>query len=282
MPENRISKIPEFAEGSMSGEQEQEVKESPEETQDEVKETPEESSPEEQPTEESTEEESSEEDLSEDTTEEVEETPSDVSKLQAQKEQAYKELIGLTNQKAKLLQEVKSLRGDRRELREAELHKVEGQIRDELKDINPEDIPKVERIVKKKGFVTNEDVQKMIYNTVKQQQLDTFLNKYPEFKQENDSDDVHWNALQKELSYYKMPTDPYRVSEVLEKARKGIQPKSSERDTQPVKQRLKTAQKGSTQGIQRSSATSRLSSEEKEELRRGGWSEAEIIKMDKS
>lgn len=285
MPKNVIGKIPEFTDDdSVSSEEEQEVKESPEETQGEVKETPLESSPEEKPTEEPKTEEAEvepeaepeKEEPSEDTTEEVEEPD-----VQVQKEQALKEVAGLYKQKAELLEDIKKYRGDRRELKEAELKKVETTLKDELKDINPEDIPKVERIVKQRGYIQKEEVQKMLYNNEKQKQLDSFLNKYPEYKPENDPEDKNWKALQNELSYYRMPDDATKISAVLEKARKGIQPVSSERDTQPVKERLKVAQKGAGSGIQRSSPRGRLSAEQKAELSRGGFTPEDIREMDK-
>lgn len=265
-----MGNIPEFTSDDSVGNQESEVKETSEETQEEVKETPEESSPEIKPAEETSEEES----LSEDTAQEVE------PDVQIQKEQAYKEIIGLSKTKADLLQEIQHLRGERRTLKEAELRKVETQIQDELKDINPEDVPKVERIAKQRGFIKQEDVKKMFYDLEKERQLNAFLDKYPEFKPENDPEDRNWKALQEELGYYKMPSDPTKIINVLEKARKSVQPKGSERNTQEVKRNLATASKGGG-GVQRSSVPGHLTSSDKEELRRGGFTESEIEEMNK-
>lgn len=193
-----------------------------------------------------------------------------------------RQVQGLSQEREKLLQEIQSLRGQRRELKQEELHKVETQI-DELKDLNPEEVALIDRIFKAKGYASKEEVQKIYYNQVKQEQLNSFLEKYPEFKPENDPNDINWNALQRELSFYRAPEDPHGFTAILERARKAVQPANSGEQTitKTVQQRqLKTAGVGKGGVIRSSSSQTRLTEQQKDVLSRGGWTEEEIKKLE--
>ena len=283
MPREVVGKIPEFTSEEGEGEKE-EVKETPAEEAVEEKETPSEPSTEEEPAEETKEETKEEElkppeeELSEDTTE-----VDELAKKEKERDKLIGQVEGLATTRDKLLGEITGLRGDRRELKEKELIKVEKEIKDELKDVNPDDVVIIEKILKSRGYMSKDEAQKMFYDSIKQQELNKFLDKYPEYKPENDPSDVNWKTLQSELTDYRMPTDPHQVGRVLEKARRAIvkTSPSSERDTKAIKQRLKTASKGVV-GIQRSSPQGQLTPEQIGELRRGGFSEEEIKEMDLS
>ncbi len=193
-------------------------------------------------------------------------------------EEVQKQVLGLEQEKQKLLEEITSLRGERRELKQVQIDKVDSQLiqtKDEYADLYPEDVKTFERLARSRGLVSKEEVKKMVYDTVKQQVLDDFLTKYPEFKPENDPNDKNWNRLQQELAFYKMPDNPKLVATLLEKARKQVVPTQGEPNTLEAQRRIKTASMGQG-GVQRSSSKSTLAPEQKESYRRGGWTEEEI------
>lgn len=192
-----------------------------------------------------------------------------------------KQVEGLQTEKDKLLEEIKSLRGARRELKQQEIEKVQERI-DELKDLHPDDIAVIEKVLRAKGYVTREESHKMYYEAVKQEKLNLFLEKYPEYKPENDANDINWNALQRELQYYRMPENPHEIATILERAHRSIQRVPGGQDIEVKKQQLRTASLGSTSGISRPSSTKTLPLRLKEEYRRGGWSEEEINEIEKN
>ena len=253
-----IGKLPEFTSDETSEETgQEEVKEAaPEEGVEEEKETPAEPPAEEKPAEEG-------------------EKPEgeDVGELAKQTE-------ALTKEREALLKDIQDLRGERRDLKKERLDKVEEAI-DDLKDTHPEDVKLIERVLKSKGYVRKEDVDKRIYDEVKEQQLNSFLDKHPEYKPENDPQDLNWSRFQKELQFYRMPQDPKKVGEVLERAHKALAGFSGGQDLSAKRHLAKTAGVGGGIGKGPSSGTKSLSSEQREEYRRGGWSEEEISKIEK-
>ncbi|MEK7111941.1 MAG: hypothetical protein AAB875_01300 [Patescibacteria group bacterium] len=197
-----------------------------------------------------------------------------------------KQLTGLQQEKDKLLEEVKHLRGSRRELKEQQLVKVQQDIittTDELSDVNPDDkhlIERVtERLLRQKGIVTKQETQQMYYESVKQQVVAEFLEKYPEYKPENDSQDVNWNSLQRELADYRMPESPHEIRRVLEKAHKAISPNVPDTSIAVKKRTVETASAGAG-GTQRSSSGKTLSFEQRRRYEDGGWSKDEIKEIE--
>jgi len=193
-----------------------------------------------------------------------------------------KQIQNLQGERVKLIKEIQDLRGQKREIKSEEILKIEQKI-DELKDVHPEDVSFIERILKSKGYVTEAQAHKMFYESVKNQELNKFLDKFPEYKPENDPNDLNWNALQKELRYYRMPDDPHQVREILERAHRGIiSPKvSNDQSITTKKRQIEVAGVG-VGGTQRSSSQRSLDSRRKEELLRGGWSEEDIKEIEKN
>jgi len=190
------------------------------------------------------------------------------------------QLSALEAQKKAILDEIVELRGQRRTLKEAELGKVEAKIekvQEEIPDVNPDDVRVIEKIARARGFISKDDVNKMFYEKVKQEVIDDFLNKYPEFKPENDPNDAKWNALQKEVSWYKMPENPRMIATLLDRARKVIVP-TGEQNTTTVKKQLSTASIGS-QGVQRSSQVNPINPDLRANLH--GFDEEDIKKISK-
>ena len=189
---------------------------------------------------------------------------------------------GLQEEKNKLISEVVELRGQKRELKvatpESPIVQEEKKPAD-LTDVNPEDAALIDKVLKSKGYVTKDEANKMLYENVKTEQLSKFLETHPEYKPENDPNDLNWNALQKELGFYKMPSDANLVQNVLERAHRGVPKASSEQDTTAKKQALQTASVGGG-GTQSSSSKKSLTEAQKRVYEDGGWSEEEISQLE--
>ena len=260
MAGNVINGIPEFTKNETVDIEE--VKEAAaEEVVEEVKETPTELPAEEKPAQEEQE------------TSESDDTGENVLELK----QAVQ---GLQDEKVKLLKELQDLRGSRREIKQVELEKVQDKI-DELKDLHPDDVNTIDRVIRAKGFVTQKEASQMFYKAVQDEELNKFLAKYPEYKPENDSNDLNWNSLQKELSFYRMPVDPHQMAEVLERAHKSILRVSGDRSLSLKKRQVQTASVGSGGTPRSSSPKITLDSDRKAMLRQGGFTEEDIAEMEK-
>lgn len=188
---------------------------------------------------------------------------------------------GLRNEIVELRKELASAKGNDRKLIQQEIVQKTEKI-DELSDVNPADAALIEKVLKAKGYVSKDEVQAMGRETVKTTILNDFLNKFPEFKPENDPGDKNWTALKNEYGLYAEPKDPLMVGKLLEKARLAVTPQAASDPIIPVKKRsLQTASVGAG-GVQRSSSNKILSSEMRRQYEDGGWSEEEIIAIEKS
>lgn len=189
----------------------------------------------------------------------------------------------LQGERAKLLKDISELRGQRRELKREELIKVNERI-DELKDVNPQDVGLIEKVLRAKGYVTKDEAHGMFYEAVKQEELNKFLERYPEYKPENDSGDVNWSTLQRELGYYRMPDDPHAINDILERAHRNIANLSrtfADRAA-PVKARQAELAGAGAGGAQRSSPRhGTLEPRHRAVLEAGGWSSEEIANIEK-
>ena len=190
----------------------------------------------------------------------------------------------LQEERIKLLRDIADLRGQKREIKQDQIAKVNQAI-DELKDVHPDDVAVIDKVIRSKGYIRKDEAQTMWYDSVKNEELNKFLDKYPEYKPENDSNDLNWGQLQKELGFYRMPEDPHAIGHVLDRAHKAITGSriSSERSTVEQRQRqIQNAGAGSQGSAQRSSSGARvaLDPEKRSMLLRGGWSEEEIQKIE--
>lgn len=183
----------------------------------------------------------------------------------------------LQEERTKLLKEISDLRGTRRELKQDQLKVVEDKI-DELKDLHPEDVQVIDKVLRAKGYMTKQEADTMFYNSVRDQELEGFLEKYPEYKPENDPSDMNWSSLQRELGFYKAPTNPHQFREILERAHRSV-PKAQRDMNIPVKQRQVQVASAGSSGVQPSSSRKTLDPQIREIYRRGGWSEEEIDKI---
>lgn len=193
-----------------------------------------------------------------------------------------KAVTGLQDERAKLLKEISDLRGQKREIKREELIKVQDKI-DELADLNPTDVTLIDRVLRAKGYVTKDEAHGMFYEAVKQEELTKFLEKYPEYKPENDVNDVNWSTLQRELGYYRMPDDPHAIADVLDRAHRGIASlsRTSIDRVSPVKARQAQLASVGAGGTQRSSSRKPLDARKRMMLELGGWSSEEIANIEK-
>lgn len=191
------------------------------------------------------------------------------------------QVVGLKKEKADLLNEIKDLRGERRDLKQKQIDKVDAKI-ESLDDVNPADVEVVEKILRSKGYMKQEEFQKMTYESVKNDTVESFLEKYPEYKPENDPQDTNWSALQREIALYRMPDDPKKISLILEKAHRELTRSQPASQTPAKKQQVVVASHGAG-GTQRpqTQSKSRLTPDQKQAFSQGGWSAAEIEAMDK-
>ena len=254
---NIVGHIPEFTTDETSGTGKEEVKQAPaEEVVEEEKETPAEPPAE----------------------VETEKQPAPLQEEGSDDTGTAKQVSGLREEREKLLQEIKTLRGDRRELKQAEISKVEQKM-DELKDIHPEDAALIDKVLEKRGVMTQQQVNAMFYKAVEDDEVRKFLDKYPEYKPENDKDDLNWSSLQRKFSDYRRPDNPRRIGELLEEAHRLVSRPSSDRTLEAKKQQVKTASVGGG-GTQRSSSIKTLDPEQKLMLKQGGFSDEDIKGME--
>lgn len=189
-----------------------------------------------------------------------------------------KQIQGLLQEKEKLLNEIKSLRGTRREIKQDQLLQVNQKL-DDLKDVNPEDVNLIEKVIRSKGYITKEEASQMSYKAIEQDEVSKFLDKFPEYKPENDPNDLNWSALQREFALYRRPDDPRSIGSILSRAHQSIV-KTSDRGVPEKVQQVKTAGIGSG-GSQRSSSPKKsLDPDYVYQLKQGGFTDEDIQKME--
>lgn len=191
------------------------------------------------------------------------------------------EIEGMAKDRKSLISELNDLRDQRRTERETELNKLKKEV-DELQDLNPEDITVVERILKAKGYVSQSQLDTMLYNARKQDEIARFLSEFPEYSEDNDPNRKKFEGLLSEVKLYREPEDPKSYGNILRRAHKtfagtqGI----SERDLSVKRRQAEIAGVGAG-GIQRSSSVKSFDSTMRQRLSDGGWSEEEIKLMEK-
>lgn len=95
--------------------------------------------------------------------------------------------------------------------------------------VNPEDVKSVQKIAKALGFIDANEYKRneqnrfvRDYETTKQQKINEFIVKYPEYHPSQDKGDKNWSTLLEEFSLYKLPDDPTRFTTLLERAHRAV------------------------------------------------------------
>ena len=189
---------------------------------------------------------------------------------------------GLRNEIVELRRKLATATGNDRKLIQQDISKVQTSL-DNLDDVNPDDVSLIEKVLRAKGYMTKEEAGRMNYETTKKEVLNNFLDRYPEYKPENDPEDLNWSSLQKELGLYRMPEDPRLINDILERAHRVIKPFSTNSDRSlPAKKRAIEVASMGAGGTGRSSATNKsLDADKKAMLRQGGFSDEDISNMEK-
>ena len=122
----------------------------------------------------------------------------------------------------------------------------------------------------------------MVYESRKQEVFSKFFKEFPEYNDANDPDRRKFGPLLRELSLYKEPDDPELYAELLRRAHSSVSGNrgSSGRSPSVLKRQAEIAGVGAG-GAQRSSSVESFSLEKKMILRQGGWSEEDILNMEK-
>jgi len=99
----------------------------------------------------------------------------------------------------------------------------------DLSDVHPDDVAKIEKILKAKGFVSRKELNEIdqrkkvdFYEAEKSAQVNEFLRKYPQYLPKNDPKNMNWDAVLSEFNLYKLPQDPKRIGELLERAHRTV------------------------------------------------------------
>ena len=201
-----------------------------------------------------------------------------------EKKRLQLDIAALESEKAKVLKELQLARGQRRDFKREELKLVEEKL-DDLENINPEDVKAVEQILRAKGIVSAQDIKKMSYEATANDVKEQFLEDHPEYRPENDPYDEKWSRLMSEFELYRMPENPKRIKELLDRSHKSVVVRLTGERPQPKpeikKRQVELASLGSGGG-QRSSSSKTLDADKKELYLRGGWSEDEIKEIEKN
>lgn len=193
---------------------------------------------------ESTEEETPEESSTSNESESVEEVTTEEEVVEE------KEVVGLAAEKARLDAEIIALRAERRQLKSKDEQPilVDKKLETDLSDIAESDVALIDKVIKARGYVRQEDINGMNYK----QQLDSFkdqwLEKHPEYLPVNDKEDKNWDALNSEVSnFYKSPQDPKDIIKILDRAHRAISshlPTRTQAQDNASKEKIKVLSKG--------------------------------------
>jgi hypothetical protein len=107
----------------------------------------------------------------------------------------------------------------------------------DISDVEPEDVDRIERVLKAKGYVKKDQLAGVQAATMQDTEVDAFLERHPELKPENDPDDLRWSAFKRELTLFAQPKDRATFRKVLERAYKGVAPAAAPPTRTPDQQR---------------------------------------------
>lgn len=188
---------------------------------------------------------------------------------------------GLRNEIVDLRTKLATATGNDRKITQDQIVTAQENL-NELEGVNPGDVELVEKVLKSKGYLTKDEVTKMTYETVQSQVLNSFLDKYPEYKPENDPDNINWTSLTKEYGLYAQPRDPQRIAELLERSHQAIKGAVVSDRSLPAKKRAMQIASAGAGGTQRSSSGGKtLTPDQRRVYEDGGWSEEEIKQIEK-
>ena len=196
-------------------------------------------------------------------------------------------------------QRISQKRGERREKRDlvdtidSKFPDNKAEDLDDLSDIDPETLKVLDRFTKAKGLVPKSEIAKMTYQDRHNNAQDSFYAAHPEYLPENDTNDILYKALKKELTFYAAPTDAKLIPTLFAKAHDAVVKQYPDKfkgkksdagnDNQINKSvRIKTqglggkSSAGGTGGNKNDSTKKTFSDSQIRALEDGGWSQEEI------
>ena len=186
-------------------------------------------------------------------------------------------------------QQILEARKQRRTLREdiRTLGVPEELNQDDLSDIDQEDIKRLDRVLRSKGFVSKSEVQETLLKQAQQEVEDSFFTSHPEYSVSSDSNDLLYNSLKEEIVQFAKPQTVASMKRVLERAHKAVQERFPQSflqkgslSTEMAKQhRKEVASIGGGTTSSRANRQTTLTETQKQELLKGGFSEEEIAEM---
>jgi hypothetical protein len=132
-----------------------------------------------------------------------------------------------------------------------------------LKKYKPAEIAAVEEVVKALGYVKADQLQTATYGEKGQAQLDSFLEKHPEYSAEKDPTGALWKAFREEFAIYKQPADPKDFTRIFNKVHAsvfGIQPQGADGRSAAAIERVASASRGSAPAPSNTTTRTRVSS----------------------
>lgn len=115
----------------------------------------------------------------------------------------------------------------------------------DLSKFKKEDVDYFEQLASALGYAKAKDLEEFekktfqrTYDSVKKEEISVFLESHPEYKPQNDKDDLRWNALKAEFDLYKLPEDPKQLGKLLERAHGAIAGSQSSVDSKKLSEIL--------------------------------------------
>lgn len=178
---------------------------------------------------------------------------------------------------------------------------------DDLSDIADEDVTKMERVLKAKGYAPKAELQRDDLKKSQTAVEDSFYEANPQYKVDNDADDTLYNALQAEVKLFARPTSEAQMKQILKRAHAQVviqfpsrfptkTKRSATADTAGNRAKMNLAGTGTRnagpsgskkadvygQTFNKGGQGGALTDVQKEHYRNNGWSEEEISEMDGS
>jgi hypothetical protein len=133
------------------------------------------------------------------------------------------EIAALRREREALLGDIKGLRTERRELRAKPVEEpLFVDQKDDLSDIDTEQLGTLRRVLKAEGYVKSTELEGRFTKEAQEEVRDEFLDSHPEYKPENDKDDLNWKRLTSELGLYAQPKDRKTLKMILKKAHDAV------------------------------------------------------------
>ena len=180
-------------------------------------------------------------------------------------------------------------RRDKRQIIQEVDKKIPDKETDNLEDIDTDAVATIERVIKAKGYVKQQDVEQKEIQTAHKTAQDDFYAKHPEYDTKNDKDDFLYKALCAELNDFASPTDSKKIPVLFEKAHMAVKLAHPEFFKEAkVKKIVEKAERikkagtgggGSNSGASSEEESETLSDRKKQILFNCGWSEEDINEL---